>query len=309
MGKQGGRGRAQLARAKRSTSSSRESFVFIGCDGAVLARSGPDNERPVVRRVRMEGGSCQEVIASPKDEDREMDRIQASHRLRQISDQLEATKCSRPEQMREVPFYPCNPYNQPSKEVKPRPISLVTFPSPPNSPGTFHTPPTSPSTAAVSARKRQVASKACTADSEGSVLLQKVQPPKLKQSAHQAVVKPSGSGVLPMQQPPKLRQSPQVGVQPGGGGVQPGGVGVKPGGSGVAVQQPAPAGLPLTKTNLKLMTVLSNSCTVFTGQVDCDNLITPELPVRKISHDLPYQACSEFDARRDFSKRNAVYKK
>ena len=55
--------------------------------------------------------------------------------------------------MREVPFYPCNPYNQPCKEVKPRPISLVTFPSPPNSPGTFHTPPTSPSTA-VSARKR-----------------------------------------------------------------------------------------------------------------------------------------------------------
>ena len=33
-----GRARAQLARAKRPTSSSRESFVFIGCDGAVLAR-------------------------------------------------------------------------------------------------------------------------------------------------------------------------------------------------------------------------------------------------------------------------------
>ena len=32
------RARAQLARAKRPTSSSRESFVFIGCDGAVLAR-------------------------------------------------------------------------------------------------------------------------------------------------------------------------------------------------------------------------------------------------------------------------------
>ena len=71
-----------------------------------------------------------------------------------------------------------------------------------------------------------------------------------------------------------------------------------------------------------------------TIQVDCDNLITPELPVRKISHDLPYQvtlglfkknyfgisifhlrshemlqACSEEDARRDFSKRNTVYKK
>jgi len=262
------RARAQLARAKRPTSSSRESFVFIGCDGAVLARSGPDNERPVVRRVRMEGGSCQEVIASPKDEDREMERIQASHRLRQISDQLEATKCSRPEQMREVPFYPCNPYNQPSKEVKPRPISLATFPSPPNSPGTFHTPPTSPSTA-VSARKRQVASKACIDESEGSVL-QKVQPPKLKQS-NKAVV--------------------------------------QPGGFGMPVQVQHAAGLPLTKTNLKLMTVLSNSCTVFTGQVDCDNLITPELPVRKISHDLPYQACSEEDARRDFSKRNAVYKK
>lgn len=257
--KQQGRARAQLARGKRPTSSSRESFVFIGCDGAVLARSGPDNERPVVRRVRMEGGSCQEVIASPKDEDREMERIQASHRLRQISDQLEATKCLRPDQMREVPFYPCNPYNQPSKEVKPRPISLATFPSPPNSPPTFHTPPSSPSTA-VSARKRQVASKACADESEGSVL-QKVQPPKLK----------------------------QAGVQPGVGGV--------------------PSGLPLTKTNLKLMTVLSNSCTVFTGQVDCDNLITPELPVRKISHDLPYQACSEEDARRDFSKRNTVYKK
>ena len=57
-------------------------------------------------------------------------------------------------QMVEVPFYPCNPYNQPSKESKPRPISLASFPSPPNSPGTFHTPPTSPS-AAVSARKRQ----------------------------------------------------------------------------------------------------------------------------------------------------------
>jgi len=258
-----GRARAQLARGKRPTSSSRESFVFIGCDGAVLARSGPDNERPVVRRVRMEGGSCQEVIASPKDEDREMERIQASHRLRQISEQLEATKCLRPDQMREVPFYPCNPYNQPCKEVKPRPISLVTFPSPPNSPRTFHTPPTSSSTA-MSARKRQVASKACAEESEGRVL-QKVQPPKVK----------------------------QAGVQPSGGG---------------AAIQPA-AGLPPTKTNLKLMTVLSNSCTVFTGQVDCDNLITPQLPVRKISHDLPYQACSEQDARRDFSKRNTVYKK
>ena len=32
------RGGAQLARAKRPTSSSRESFVFIGCDGVVLAR-------------------------------------------------------------------------------------------------------------------------------------------------------------------------------------------------------------------------------------------------------------------------------
>merc|ERR1712130_691757 len=257
-----GRARAQLTRAKRPTSSSRESFVFIGCDGAVLARSGPDNERPVVRRVRMEGGSCQEVIASSKDEDREMERIQASHRLRQISDQLEASKSSRPDQMREVPFYPCNPYNQPCKEVKPRPISLASFPSPPNSPATFHTPPTSPATA-VSAKKRQVASKLCTDATEGSVL-QKVQPPKLK----------------------------KAGLQPGAGG-----------GPGQA------AGLPLTKTNLKLMTVHSNSCTVFTGQVDCDNLITPELPVRKISHDLPYQACSEEDARRDFSKRNTVYKK
>ena len=66
-----------------------------------------------------------------------------------------------------------------------------------------------------------MASKACTEESEGSVL-QKVQPPKLK----------------------------KAGVQPGGGGLP--------------VQ---PAGLPLTKTNLKLMTVLSNSCTVFTGQV------------------------------------------
>ena len=28
---------------------------------AIFCRSGPDNERPVVRRVRMEGGSCQEV--------------------------------------------------------------------------------------------------------------------------------------------------------------------------------------------------------------------------------------------------------
>ena len=27
----------------------------------IFCRSGPDNERPVVRRVRMEGGSCQEV--------------------------------------------------------------------------------------------------------------------------------------------------------------------------------------------------------------------------------------------------------
>ena len=27
----------------------------------IICRSGPDNERPVVRRVRMEGGSCQEV--------------------------------------------------------------------------------------------------------------------------------------------------------------------------------------------------------------------------------------------------------
>ena len=110
-----------------------------------------------------------------------------------------------------------------------------------------------------------MASKACN-ESEGSVL-QKVQPPKLK----------------------------KAGAQPGG---------VK-----VPVQS---AGLPLTKTNLKLMTVLSNSCTVFTGQVihiscniwgnvyswdpvqvDCDNLITPELPVRKISHDLPYQVSPE----------------
>jgi len=248
-----------------------------------------------------------------------MERIQASHRLRQISDQLEATKCSRPEQteaswpsdMREVPFYPCNPYNQPSKEVKPRPISLVTFPSPPNSPGTFHTPPTSPSTA-VPDRKRQVASKTCTSGSEGSVLLQKVQPPKLKQSVHQSVVKPGGSGGVAVQ------SANQAVVKPGGRGVavqQPPAVSplsqtpVQQLAARLPVQQPPAVGLPLTKTNLKLMTVLSNSCTVFTGQVDCDNLITPELPVRKISHDLPYQACSEFDARRDFSKRNAVYKK
>ena len=32
-------------------------FVMI----ITICRSGPDNERPVVRRVRMEGGSCQEV--------------------------------------------------------------------------------------------------------------------------------------------------------------------------------------------------------------------------------------------------------
>ena len=57
----------------------------------------------------------------------------------------------------------------------------------------------------------------------------------------------SEGSVLQKVQPPKLKKA----------GAQPGGV-------GVPVQ---PAGLPLTKTNLKLMTVLSNSCTVFTGQV------------------------------------------
>ena len=31
-------------------------------------------------------------------------------------------------------------------------------------------------------------------------------------------------------------------------------------------------------------------------QVDCDNLITPELPVRKISHDLPYQVTLSYHA-------------
>ena len=59
------------------------------------------------------------MIASLKDEDREMDRIQvfifplffelntlhqASHRLRQISDQLEATKCSQSEQAKNLLF-------------------------------------------------------------------------------------------------------------------------------------------------------------------------------------------------------------
>ena len=107
-----------------------------------------------------------------------------------------------------------------------------------------------------------MASKNCADGVEGNVL-QKVQPPKLKQPTT-----PIGAAV-------------PIGIQLGG--------------------------LPPTKTNLKLMTVLSNSCTVFTGQVlssmgtphtlvvispfqvDCDNLMTPELPVRKISHDLPYQ--------------------
>jgi hypothetical protein len=105
--------------------------------------------------------------------------------------------------------------------------------------------------------------------------------------ASKASTDESEGSALQKVQPPKLKKA----------GAQPGGV-------GVPVQS---AGL--SKTNLKLMTVLSNSCTVFTGQVDCDYLITPELPVRKISHDLPYQACSEQDARRDFSKRNTVYKK
>ena len=68
----------------------------------------------------------------------------------------------------------------------------------------------------------QVASKGCADVVEGNVL-QKVQPPKLKQPTT-----PIGAAV-------------PTGIQLGG--------------------------LPLTKTNLKLMTVLSNSCTVFTGQV------------------------------------------
>ena len=67
-----------------------------------------------------------------------------------------------------------------------------------------------------------MASKGCADGVEGNVL-QKVQPPKLKQPTT-----PIGAAV-------------PIGTQLGG--------------------------LPLTKTNLKLMTVLSNSCTVFTGQV------------------------------------------
>ena len=34
----------------------------------IICRSGPDNERPVVRRVRMEGGSCQEVDGDDYDD-------------------------------------------------------------------------------------------------------------------------------------------------------------------------------------------------------------------------------------------------
>ena len=196
--------------------------------------------------------------------------------------------------MVEVPFYPCNPYNQPSKESKPRPISLASFPSPPNSPGTFHTPPTSPS-AAVSARKRQDLWQLIVfSEPYYNVIfipgkwhqrpaLRKKKAAFFKRFNHQS----SNSQ-------PKLEVnlvamvclcSPEA--------TCPSSLHLE----GCLSPKPTSSSWPSSATPAlysqdRWFTFSIKFAKFAFMQVDCDNLITPDLPVRKISHDLPYQVNS-----------------
>lgn len=263
-----------------------------------------------------------EVPGSPREEDRELCRIQAVHTLRLISDRLETARQSHT-QVRELPVYPCNPYNQSNTGPKPTTIASTKF---------THRPGTRPKDSDPGSVGGN------TKDSDGSYSdlpsLQRIKAPSV---THLLQRKPSHhaepSHISKPSQPSKATQRSKA-TQPSHSShtaqhsqlsktSQPAKAGTAQPGQESKVSQPfqpskssqaskqtksrqSPHSSKPPDTNLALMTVLSNSCTTFTGQVDVNSLVVPDRAspkLRKISHDLPYQACSEDEARINFSKK------
>lgn len=332
--KHGKKKRAPHKSDRKYRQSSRPAVVFISSDGVVLARSGSSEEGPIVRRVRMEGGSILEVPGSPREEERELCRIQAVHTLRQISHRLETARETQP-QVRELPVYPCNPYNQSNTAASANTnIASTKFTRPSE---------TDPGSIGGNTKERK------GQDSDGSYSdlpsLQRIKAPSvthllqatIRQNSQNAeassISRPSHTSKASQPSKASMTAQSSKATQPSQSSntsqhsqlsktyqpTKP----TQPGQESKASSQPfqqSKSSHPTQQakssksshssksedTNLALMTVLSNSCTTFTGQVDVNSVVLPDRAspkLRKISHDLPYQACSEDEARIYFSKK------